>query len=78
MTKKLKAALKIVDEVCGDFRGTRKEHVVIQVSLRLIHTALEQTPVADKLDKMKTPVKVPTKKVVRAKKKVERSRKRKR
>ena len=40
MTEKEQAAFKVVDEVCAGYQGTRKEHVTIQTSLQIIHTAL--------------------------------------
>jgi hypothetical protein len=50
MKKELEAALEVVDSVCGDFKGTRQEHVVIQNSLRIIHGALESVPGANEPD----------------------------
>ena len=46
MTEKVKAAFEVIDRVCGAYRGDRKEHVTIQASLQIIHTALN--PETDK------------------------------
>ncbi len=51
MTEKEKAALEIVDRVCADFRGNRKEHATIQASLQIIYTALN--PKTDEKKKKK-------------------------
>ena len=40
MTEKETAAFKIVDGVCANFMGTRKEHVTVQASLQVIYSAL--------------------------------------
>ena len=40
MTEKEKAAFEVVDQVCGAYKGDRKEHVTIQASLQIIHAAL--------------------------------------
>ncbi len=52
MTEKETAAFEIVNRVCADFRGNRKEHETIQASLQIIHTALN--PKADE-KKIKVP-----------------------
>lgn len=54
MTKKQEAAFKIVDVVCADYKGTRKEHVTLQGSLQVIYDALNQDMVTDK-KKIKVP-----------------------
>lgn len=46
MDKKVKAALEIIDRVCADFRGNRKEHETIQASLQIVYAAL--SPKEDK------------------------------
>ncbi len=40
MNEKTTAAFKMVDEICAGYTGNRKEHVMIQTSLRVIFEAL--------------------------------------
>jgi len=41
MDKKIQEALKVVDEVCAKFQGTRQDHVVIQQALQIILAVLD-------------------------------------
>lgn len=40
MTKEVEAALKVLDEVCAKFQGTRQDHLILTSSLQVIVTAL--------------------------------------
>lgn len=53
MTKKEQAAFKVVDEVCANYMGNRKEHVTIQTSLQIIYTALNPKDDREKKDEKK-------------------------
>ena len=44
MTEKEKAAFEVVDKICAGFQGNRKEHVVIQASLKIIYDGLNPPP----------------------------------
>jgi hypothetical protein len=44
MTEELRAAIDLVDKVCAEYVGNRKDHVMMQSAVEMIRTALTPKP----------------------------------
>lgn len=49
MDKKVQEALQVVDNVCADFHGTRKDHAILQQALQIIYVALDPKKKSEKI-----------------------------
>ncbi len=50
MTEKVKAAIDVVDKVCAELNGTRKDHVIVQEAIRIIREAVEPGTDKEKIE----------------------------